>query len=63
MRTTITQATANLIDCTVLNRQGEPCGQPGETGLPAGVCPAHAIEIFRAVSRMVDVRRAEEATR
>lgn len=63
MRTSVTAVLADQIPCTVLNRQGEPCGEPGQAGLPAGVCPAHAVEIFRAVSRMVDVQREAEAAR
>jgi hypothetical protein len=58
-----TQILAAQVACTVLNRQGEACGQPGEAGLPAGICSGHAVEIFRAVSRLVDAKRAEEATR
>lgn len=61
MRSNTTQVLANMITCTMLNRQGEPCGQPGEEGLPAGVCPAHAAEVWRAVTRMIDARRAQEA--
>jgi hypothetical protein len=61
MRTTITQATANLIDCTVLNRHGSPCGQPGEAGMPAGICAAHAIEVYRAVGRLIQARGKEGA--
>jgi hypothetical protein len=63
MRTKPTQVIASLVPCVMLTRDGQQCGKDGQEGLPAGVCPEHAVAIFRAVSRMVDVQRAEEAAR
>jgi hypothetical protein len=63
MRTSFTAVVADQIACTMLNRQGDACGEPGEAGLPSGICAAHAVEVFRAVSKLVDVQRAEESTR
>jgi hypothetical protein len=63
MRTNASQVIASLVPCVMLTRQGTACGKEGQEGLPAGVCPEHAIEVYRAVGRMVDARRAKEAVR
>lgn len=54
---------SKLTACVMLTRQGEPCGKPGEAGLPAGICVEHAIAVFRSVSKLVDVQSATEARR
>jgi hypothetical protein len=38
--------------CTMLNSDGQPCGKPGQAGLPAGICAQHAAEVYRAVHRL-----------
>jgi hypothetical protein len=39
--------------CTMLTKQGDPCGKPGQVGLPPGICPEHAIAIYRSVAAMI----------
>ncbi len=63
MSTNASQEIASLVPCTMLTRQGTPCGKDGQEGLPAGVCPAHAVEIYRAVGRMVADQQGKEARR
>lgn len=63
MRTSTTAVLADLIGCQMLTRQGNPCGKPGDEGLPAGICSEHAVEVYRSVARMVDAKRVEEAAR
>lgn len=48
---------AQLTTCVMLTRDGDPCGKPGQAGLPVGICPEHAIAVFRAVSRLVEIQR------
>lgn len=48
---------AVTVDCTMLTRDGQPCGKSGEKGLPQGICAEHAIAVFRAVTKLVDVTR------
>lgn len=43
---------ASITKCTVLDRDGEPCGRPGSPRLPIGVCEACAIRVARAVLRL-----------
>jgi hypothetical protein len=43
------QVLASMVPCTMPTRDGQPCGKPGVTGLPSGVCQQHAIAIYRAV--------------
>ncbi|HEV2784682.1 MAG TPA: hypothetical protein VGX25_35305 [Actinophytocola sp.] len=47
---------AEVTECVMLTRQGEPCGKPGEAGLPAGICAEHAVAVFRAVSKLVELQ-------
>jgi hypothetical protein len=49
----VSRADATITACTMLTKQGDPCGKPGQVGLPPGVCPEHAIAIYRAVSAMI----------
>jgi hypothetical protein len=51
--TTQGQVTAALVPCAMPTRDSEPCGKPGKVGLPAGICPEHAIAIYRAVAKMI----------
>ncbi|GAA5119072.1 hypothetical protein [Haloechinothrix salitolerans] len=53
---------SKLTPCTMLTRDGEPCGKPGDDTLPTGICVEHAIQVFRAVSRIV-AAKTEEAKR
>ncbi|QRP47992.1 hypothetical protein [Amycolatopsis sp. FDAARGOS 1241] len=48
------QVEAATVPCTSLDRDGQPCGKPGQLGLPAGICPEHAIAVYRAVVRLMD---------
>lgn len=50
--TTIGDVNATLTACTLLDADGEPCGQPGMAGLPLGCCQTHALAICRAVMRL-----------
>lgn len=52
MTATYGDVTAANTACTVLDRDGEPCGRPGQPGLPVGVCQACAITVTRAVMRL-----------
>lgn len=52
---------ATVTPCQMLTRQGDPCGKPGDTGLPAGICPTHAVSVFRAVSKLVEIQAARES--
>lgn len=54
---------AEITPCQLLTRQGDPCGKPGQVGLPAGICVEHAIAVFRSVSKLVAVQAAEEVSR
>lgn len=51
---------AEITACTMLTRYGDPCGKPGNLGLPAGVCPECAVRVFRAVSRLVEIQAQQE---
>lgn len=53
---------AVLTRCTVLDRDGQPCGHAGHPKLPPGVCEQHAIAITRAVLRMGGIT-IKESTR
>lgn len=53
MKTTRNRVDAALTPCTILNRQGSPCGKPGHPLLLSGVCPEHGIEIYRAMAKLV----------
>jgi hypothetical protein len=49
------RADSTITACTMLTKQGDPRGKPGQVGLPPGVCAEHAIAVFRAVSAMVNM--------
>lgn len=63
MRTNASQVIASLVPCVMLTRQGTACGKDGQEGLPAGVCPEHAVEVFRAVNRMIADQQGKETAR
>lgn len=48
---------SSVTACVMLTRDGGVCGKPGQTGLPVGICPEHAISVFRAVSKLVATER------
>lgn len=50
--TTFGDVEASVTACTILNRDGEPCGQPGSPRLPLGVCTSCAITVTRAVLKL-----------
>lgn len=52
------KAESAFVPCTMLTSQGDPCGKPGQVGLPPGVCAEHAIAVFRAVSKMITIRES-----
>lgn len=47
-----------ITPCHLLTRQGEQCRKPGQVGLPSGVCPEHAVAIYRAVAQLIAERSA-----
>jgi hypothetical protein len=47
---------AAVTSCVMLTRDGAACGKPGQAGLPAGICPEHAIAVYRAVAKLVTER-------
>lgn len=61
--TTLNQVEAAATACTLPTRDGAVCGRPGQVGLPAGICSEHAVRVFRAVSKLVEVQRTQEASR
>ena len=46
------RADARITPCVMLDRNGEPCGKPGEAGLPVGICAQHAVAVYRAVNKL-----------
>jgi len=54
MTRTVGDVLAEIAGCTVLDRDGEPCGKPGSPRLPVGVCEHHALTITRAVLALGD---------
>lgn len=49
------QIEAALTPCVMLTKQGTSCGKDGQLGLPAGVCAEHAVQIYRSVSKLMDL--------
>lgn len=45
-------ADASVVECHMLTRDGQQCRKPGQVGLPAGICPEHAVAVYRAVNRL-----------
>ncbi|HET6291722.1 MAG TPA: hypothetical protein VFG33_00055 [Kribbella sp.] len=55
MTSTYGKINASLTGCTLLDDDGETCGQPGMPGLPLGVCQLHALMITRAVMKLAGI--------
>ncbi|EHR62644.1 hypothetical protein [Saccharomonospora cyanea] len=59
----VNQSDAEITGCTMPTKQGDPCGKPGQVGLPVGICPEHALGVYRAVKQLVDEQATREAAR
>lgn len=51
-RPNLDRADAAITPCVMLNRDGDPCGRPGQAGLPVGICAEHAVAVYRAVNKL-----------
>lgn len=49
---------STITPCQMLTRDGQPCLKPGQVGLPAGICPEHAVTVYRAVNKLAAERGA-----
>jgi hypothetical protein len=47
--------------CTTTRKDGEPCGKPSGPGMPFPICPAHAIEIWKHMDKLVGGTSLAEA--
>jgi hypothetical protein len=53
------RADSTITGCTMLTKQGDACGKPGQIGLPVGICVEHALAVLRAVSAMVNMEASK----
>jgi hypothetical protein len=42
----------DTIKCPVIRQDGEPCSKDSGHGMPFAVCPAHAITLWRHMSKL-----------
>lgn len=40
------------IRCTVIRKDGDPCGKPSGPGMPFPICPEHAIQLWKHMDQL-----------